>query len=91
MGNAVTISSVQLVLGTPLGAYLEVRVGNTAALPDLSTVATATNVGGIVQLPTNPTTSGRYVLIWFTALPPNGLGKYQIDIYSATVQGTAGA
>ncbi len=90
MGNAVTISGVQLVLGAPLGAYVQVRVGNVAALPDLSTVASARNVGGIVQLPTEPRASGRYVLIWFTTLPPNGLGKYQIDVYSATVDGTAG-
>jgi eukaryotic-like serine/threonine-protein kinase len=91
MGNAVSISSVQLVLGSPLGAYVQVRVGNVATLPDLSTVATATNVGGIVQLPTKTRASGRYVLIWFTALPPNGLGKYQIEVYSTTVDGTAGA
>ena len=90
MGNAATISSVQLVLGTPLGASVEIRVGNVAALADLSTVATATNVGGIVQLPTNTRADGRYVLVWFTALPPNGLGKYQVDVYSATVDGTAG-
>lgn len=90
MGRAVTISGVQLVLGSPLGTSVQVRVGDAAVLSDLSTVATATDVGGIVQLPTASRAS-RYVLIWFTALPPNGQGKYQVNVYSATVDGTAGA
>jgi hypothetical protein len=89
MGKVVKVSSVQVVLGDSLGTAVQVRVGDTAALPDLSAVATATNVGGIVQLPTPTRTSARYILIWFTALPPNGQGKYQVNVYSATVDGTA--
>lgn len=89
MGKAVRVSSVQLVLGSPLGAAVQVRIGDATALPDLSTVATAANVGGIVQLPTVPA-SGRYVLVWFTTLPPNGQGKYQVNVYSATIYGSAG-
>ena len=34
--------------------------------------------------------SGSYVLIWFTTLPPNGQGEYQVSVYSITVDGTAG-
>jgi hypothetical protein len=90
MGQAVRISSVQVVLGSLPGATVQVRVGDTAALPDLTTAATATNVAGIVQLPVTTKESSRYVLIWFTELPPDGQGKYQVDVYSATVDGTAG-
>jgi hypothetical protein len=86
MGNPVTVSSVQLVLGSQQGADIQVRVGNTAALTDLSTVATATDAGGTVRL-SGARASGRYVLIWFTALPPNGQGNYQVSVYSATVNG----
>ena len=32
--------------------------------------------------------SGRYVLIWFTRLPPDSPGKYQVSVYGATVYGT---
>jgi hypothetical protein len=87
MGNLVTVTSVQLVLGSQQGADIQVRVGNTAALADLSTVATATDAGGTVRL-SGARASGRYVLIWFTALPPNGQGNYQVSVYSATVDGT---
>ena len=90
MGESVTVSSVQLILGGQVGAAVQVRVGDTAALADLSIVAAATDVGGTVRLPAEIRASGRYVLIWFTALPPIGQGKYQVSVYDATVDGTAG-
>jgi hypothetical protein len=90
MGKSVMVSSVQLVLGGQVGASVQVRVGDTAALADLPVAATATDVGGTVRLPAATPASGRYVLIWFTALPPIGQGRYQIDVYDATVDGTAG-
>jgi hypothetical protein len=90
MGKSVTVSSVQLILGGQLGAAVQVRVGDTADLPDLPVVAAATDVGGTVRLPSASRASGRYVLIWFTALPPIGQGKYQVSVYNATVDGTAG-
>lgn len=91
MGKSVTAGSVQLDLGSQLGAAIQMRVGDTAALADLSTVATATDVGGTVQLSAVTRASGRYVLVWFTALPPNGQGEYQVNVYDVTVDGTAGA
>lgn len=88
MGQSVTVSSVQLVLGGRVGAAVQVRVGDTAALANLSTVAAATDVGGTVRLPTAIAAHGRYVLIWFTVLPPIGQGKYQVSVYNVTVDGT---
>jgi hypothetical protein len=90
MGKSVTVSSVQLVLGGQVGATVEVRVGDGIALADLPIVATATDVGGTVRLPTAIRARGMFVLIWFTALPPIGQGKYQISVYNTTVDGTAG-
>jgi hypothetical protein len=89
MGKSVTVSSVQLALGGQVGADVQVWVGDSADLSALSTVATATDVGGTVSLPT-ARASGDYVLIWFTALPPIGDGRYQISVYDTTVDGTAG-
>ena len=88
MGKPVTVRSVQLTLGSQVGADVQVRVGDTAVVADLPTVATATDVGGTVRLPTAIRASGMYVLVWFTALPPNGHGKYQVSVYGATVSGT---
>jgi hypothetical protein len=90
MGDAVRVSDLRLVLGSPLGADIQVRVGNTAAPAGLATVASATDVGGTVRLPATSRASGRYVLVWFTRLPPNGQpGEYQVDVYGVRVDGTA--
>lgn len=90
MGKSVNVSGVRLILGGEVGADVQVRVGDTADLADLRVVVTATDVGGTVRLPTTNKASGRYVLIWFTALPPIGQGKYQVSVYDATVDGSAG-
>ena len=29
--------------------------------------------------------------VWFTRLPPNSQGEYQVDVYSVSVDGTEGA
>jgi hypothetical protein len=90
MGGAVKLSGLRLVLGRPLGADVQVRVGNSATLAGLATVASATDVGGTVRLPVTSLVSGRYVLVWFTKLPPNGQqDQYQVGVYSVTVNGTA--
>lgn len=91
MGKTVTVSSVQLKLGGQPGAAVQVRVGNTAVLGDMFIVSTATDIGGTVRLPTEVAATGRYVLIWFTALPAIGQGKYQVSVYDATVDGTLGS
>jgi hypothetical protein len=90
LGKSVSVSSVRLILGTEVGADVQVRVGGTPDLARLSVVASATDVGGTVQLPT-ARAKGAFVLIWFTALPPVGQGKYQVNVYDATVDGTAGS
>jgi cytoskeletal protein RodZ len=87
LGRTETIDSVQLTLGGTPGADLEMRVGNTPALADLTTVASASDAGGTVPLrPTTPA-QGRYVLIWFTQLPPDSSGTFQADVYNVSVQG----
>ena len=88
MGETVTVSSLRLVLGAPVGADVQVRVGDTPELAELSVAAGATDVGGTVQLPVTTPASGRYVLIWFTQLPVESAGKYQVSVYGATVYGT---
>jgi len=87
MGQPVTVNSVELVLGSFAGADVEVRVGDTAVLDDMSTAASVSDVGGTVHLPLPSPANGRYVLIWFTRLPPNSQGKYQVSVYNATVDG----
>lgn len=90
LGHPVTVSSVRLLLGSARGADVQVRVGNDPTLAGLSTAASAAGVGGRVQVrvPADFGPTGRYVLIWFTRLPPDGQGHYQVDVYGVTVNGT---
>ena len=87
LGRSETISNVQVTLGSTPGANLQLRVGNTPTLADLTTVANATNAGGTVPLRPATAASGRYVLIWFTQLPPDSSGTFQADVYNVSVQG----
>jgi hypothetical protein len=88
MGKTVTVSSVRLGLGSRPGADVEVRVGDTASLAAMPVKTSASDVGGVVRLPVTAPASGRYVLIWFTRLPPNNVpGEYQVSVYSVIVYG----
>ncbi|HEY2595678.1 MAG TPA: hypothetical protein VGK33_17440 [Chloroflexota bacterium] len=91
MGETVSVKSALLALGAAPGANVQVLVGNEADLADMSPVARAWDAGGTVRLTATTAASGRYVLIWFTRLPPNSQGEYQVDVYSVTINGTEGA
>ena len=90
MGKTVAVSRVRLVLGDSVGADIQLRIGGNATPSDLSTATSATDVGGTVKLQVTSPVSGRYVLVWFTRLPPDSQGTYQIDVYNATVYGIKG-
>jgi cytoskeletal protein RodZ len=87
MGRTVTITSVRLSLGGARGADLQVRTGTSAALAELHPVATSSGAGGTLQLTLASPARARYVLIWFTKLPPNSVGTYQVSVYRITVHG----
>lgn len=87
MGRTVTISSVRLSLGGRAGATLQLRAGSRPVLADLHTVATSAGAGSTVELTLTSPAQARYLLIWFTKLPPDNAGTYQASIYGITVQG----
>jgi putative peptidoglycan lipid II flippase len=86
LGEGATVSDVRLVLGSTPGADIQVRVGDDPS-PDLPVVASASDVGGTVRLGLTTPVTARYVLIWFTRLPPDGHGHYQVSVYSVQVDG----
>jgi hypothetical protein len=87
MGRTVTVSSVRLSLGSRSGARIQLRAGSKPLPAWLPRVATAANAGGTVQLRPAAPVQVRYVLIWFTKLPPDNAGHYQAAVYRITVQG----
>jgi hypothetical protein len=59
------------------------------ALGTFTTVATADGVGGTHTFRTSSPARGRYLLIWFTRLPPAGSDRFQAEVYGITVRGSA--
>jgi hypothetical protein len=87
LGRQVTITSVRIDLGQYQGVNLQLKVGDGTAPQDFNVAATADNTGGTVRLTLRHPASARYLLIWFTQLPPNGSGHYQESVSHVLVNG----
>ena len=89
MGRPTTIMAARIKLGHAHGASFQLRVGTAPAMADLSPVAHAAHTGGVVRLRLNTPAHGRYVLIWFTRLPPDQSGTFQVSVYNLRLEGRA--
>ncbi len=88
MGRRVTVTRARILLGPAAGGTIELRAGNTPALADLQVVARASLPGGMLTLPVTSPVRARYLLIWFTSLPPDSAGTYQDSIANVSLSGT---
>ena len=93
MGKAVKLSQVTVQFGPQCCATAAVYLGNSAAksksaLSDFTLVAPAASVSGQHIYTISNSATGRYVLIWFTSLPPMD-GQFQGVISHVTVRGSA--
>jgi cytoskeletal protein RodZ len=86
MGAEDTITSVRVDLGPDSGANVQVLAGNVPALADMHVAASVDGAGGTTYFRLSSARDSRYLLIWFTKLPPGGSG-YQASVYSVTVTG----
>jgi hypothetical protein len=86
MGHRVTITSARIKLGAVPGADLQLRAGAPATLAGLRPVASATNAHGTIQLRLATPVRARYVLIWFTQLPPDPAGTYQVNVFNVRLR-----
>jgi O-antigen/teichoic acid export membrane protein len=88
MGRKVTVTSVRVLLGSASGADFQLRAGDAASsLAGLRPVARTTGAGGNVRLRLATPAHARYLLIWFTKLPPDSSGTFQADVYNVKVEG----
>jgi hypothetical protein len=87
MGKSVTITSAQLTLGSAHGGSLELRAGNMPALASMQTVARAGDAGGSVLLRLPRPARARFLLIWFTRLPPDNAGTFEAWISDVDLKG----
>jgi len=96
MGKQVRLSQVVVQFGASCCADVEIEIGNNNT-PDPSTLSTFTEVAssrsahGSTTFNVSSNTTGRYVLIWITRLPPltGSPGQYEAQIYNVVVHGPA--
>ncbi len=94
MGKPVKFASVTVTFNSQLGASVELLVGNSAArskqnLASMTTVASAQSPTGAFTFRIKNQTPGRYLVVWFTQLPPKAgaNGKYEAEIFNVAVSG----
>jgi len=87
LGRTATVTTVTLTLGSPPGTALELRLGAAPDLTALPVVTTATATRDQLSLPLASPAKARYVLLWFTRLPPDDAGTYQLFVRQVAIQG----
>jgi putative peptide zinc metalloprotease protein len=92
MGRRVRLSSVTVTFGSTPGADVSIEIGNddtlaASTLSTFTTVAEANGIGGAYTFKTAGSARGRYVLIWFTKLPPLDSGRFAAEIFNIVVRG----
>jgi serine/threonine protein kinase len=96
MGRQVRLSSVRVTFGSIPGADVQIKLGNNntrapSTPSSFTTVASATNVAGTHTFAVSSRATGRYVLIWFTKLPPQTAGssnRFEAKIFNVVVRGS---
>ena len=74
---------------------MQIKIGNNrsispAGLASFTTIASRQDVGGGTQtFQTSSTAKGRYVVIWFTKLPPlqGSSNQFEAFVYNVVVRG----
>jgi len=87
MGRRATLTGAAIRLGRAHGASFQLRAGATPALASLRPVARASGAGGMVRLRFTRPVRGRYLLLWFTRLPPGPTGNFQASVYQLVLMG----
>jgi len=94
MGTQVKLSQVQLQLSTACCTALNVDLGNSASPASesgFSTVTSSSKASGTTTFKVTSSAKGRYLLLWFTSLPPlqGNSNEYEAQVYNVVVRGTS--
>ncbi|MGE5289683.1 MAG: helix-turn-helix domain-containing protein [Micromonosporaceae bacterium] len=87
MGRPMTITKARIALGSAPGARFQLRVGTAPTPARLKTVAHTAGARGVVRLRLTRPAHGRYLLIWFTRLPPDGGGTFRVSVHDVRLAG----
>jgi hypothetical protein len=94
MGKQVKLSQVQLQLSSACCTALNVDLGDSgspASESGFSTVASSSKASGATTFTVTSSAKGRYVLLWFTSLPPlqGNSNEYEAQVSNVVVRGTS--
>jgi hypothetical protein len=87
MGHPVTITTARVNLGHAAGASFQLRIGPAPTLAGTRVAARAAGAGGVVRLRLGRRAQGRYVIVWFTRLPPDQSGSFQAAVRHISLRG----
>jgi hypothetical protein len=90
MGKDVRVSDVKVSIPAPPGSALQLRVGDAPTLSALNRVAGGSDSTGTITFHLSGGVQGRYLLLWFTKLAPDGGGRFRGKISDVVVHGPAG-
>jgi hypothetical protein len=96
MGRQVRLSQVVVQFGSSCCAHVQIELGNDnipapATLSTFTPVQSTTSAANTTTFNVTSKTTGRYVLIWITYLPPltGNPGEFEAQIYNVAVHGFA--
>jgi serine/threonine protein kinase len=96
LGGQVRFTTVTVTFGAEPGAQVKLLVGNSNArskqnLDSMTEVASASNPTGTVTFHIKSQAAGRYLVVWFTRLPPRpgATGKYEAQVFNVAIKGTS--
>ena len=95
MGKQVRLSQLQVQFGTTCCADVRIDIGNSdtpASESGFTTVASGSQShADVTNFSTSSQAKGRYVMIWFTSLPPmaGSPSQYQAVVYNVVVRGSS--
>jgi len=87
MGRPVRITGVRILLGSARGADLALLIGKAPDLTTMRRQARSSDAGGLVRLKLARPEQARYLLVWFTMLPPDSSGTFQVSVYNIRIAG----
>jgi hypothetical protein len=97
MGKPVKLATAEVTFGPTAGSDVQIMVGNSnslspGALANFTTVAKANDIpGNDYVFHATAGATGRYVLIWFTRLPPQARGNknhFEAEVFNIIVRGS---
>jgi hypothetical protein len=94
LGTTVKLSEVQLQLSTACCTAVNIDLGNTnspASESGFSTVTSSSKASGTTTFKVTSSAKGRYLLLWFTSLPPlqGNSNEYEAQVFNVVVRGTS--